>query len=118
MQIELTKQDRAAMAETDALLLAEQQAEGQKSCAVLAEVECVVSAEVYAAILAELMENSHTFDYKIAMAPIGREQDDDAPWGKHFVHQTTNGGYTGDDYAGTVSIPLGDGRFFQFGYAM
>jgi hypothetical protein len=79
MQSELTEQDRAAMIEMDAFLLAEQQAEGQESRSVLAEVECVVSAEVYAAILAELMECSHTFDYKIAMAPIGREQDDDAP---------------------------------------
>lgn len=59
-----------------------------------------------------------TCDYQIAGTPIGREQDEEGPWGKHFVNQTTNGGYTGDEYAGTVSIPLGDGRFFQFGYSM
>lgn len=118
MQIELTEQDRAAMAGMDALLLAEEQAEKQKRRAVLAEVESVVHANVYAAILSELADSSYTFDYKIAAAPIGREQDEGAAWGVHFVNQTTNGGHSGDEYSGTVSIPLGDGRFFQFGYSM
>ena len=118
MQIALTEQDRAAMAGMDALLLAEEQAEEQKRRDVLAEVERVVRADVYSAILAELADSSYTFDYKIAGAPIGREQDEGGAWGVHFVNQTTNGGHSGDEYAGTVSIPLGDGRFFQFGYSV
>lgn len=118
MQIELSEQDFVTMAAMDTLLLAEEQAEEQKRNTILAEVRSIVSAEVYAAILDELAEVGHTFDYKIAPIGIGHEQDDGAAWGKHFVNQTTNGGYSGDEYAGTVSIPLGDGRFFQFGYSM
>jgi hypothetical protein len=73
---------------------------------------------VYEVILGELKECSYTFDYKFAAIPRGHEQNDGASWGNTFVNQTTNGSHTGDEYAGTVSIPLGDGRFFQFGYSM
>lgn len=93
-------------------------AEMEQRLLVLVEVHQVVNSAVYAEILEELADNTHTFDYKISTAPIGDEQDEPAAWGKHFVNQTTNGGHTGDEFAGTVSIPLGDGRFFQFGYAM
>ena len=78
----------------------------------------IVSAEVFADIVEELTAGGYMFEYRIASAPKGREQDDGAAWGKHYVNQTTNGGFIGDDYAGTVSIPLGGGRYFQFVYSM
>lgn len=33
-----------------------------------------------------------------------------------FVNQTTNGGYTGDDYAGDEYYPLPDGRYMKTAY--
>lgn len=118
MEYELSEQDRAAMAGMDVQILAEERAEEAKRQSVLAEVQRVVGQEVYKAIVDELADSSYTHSYLIAEAPIGQEQDDGGLWGKTFVNQTTNGGYTGDEYAGTVSIPLGDGRFFQFAYSM
>ena len=115
---QISEADRAAMAAADAAHIAHERAENEKRQAVLLDVQRLVSAEVYAEIVAELAEDCYTFDYKIASAPLGREQDNGAAWGKHYVNQTTNGGYTGEEYAGTVSIPLGDGRFFQFSYTM
>lgn len=115
---ELSEADRAAMAAADAAHIAHERAEEVKRQSVLEKVRQLVTAEVYAEIIVELTEDGYTFDYQIASTPKGQEQDDGAAWGKHFVNQTTNGGFTGDDFAGTVSIPLGDGRFFQFGYSM
>jgi hypothetical protein len=117
-EYEFSDADRAAMAAANAAQIAHERDEEAKRQEVLREVQRIVSAEVYAEIMAELAEDGYTFDYKIASAPLGREQDDGAAWGKHYVNQTTNGGYTGDEYAGTVSIPMRDGRFFQFGYSM
>ena len=118
VEFKISEADRAAMAAAGAAQIEHERAEEAKRQSVLEEVRRIVSDEVYSEIVAELTEDGYTFDYIIASAPIGREQDDGAAWGKHFVNQTTNGSYTGDEFAGTVSIPLGDGRFFQFDYSM
>ncbi|WP_298151153.1 hypothetical protein [Flavobacterium sp.] len=115
-EIILTESDRRLMAEHDAALIEEERAEAEQKEAVLKAVQALVPVTVYAEILDELTDG-YTFDYTITATPLGKKQDDGAAWGPHFVNQTTNGGYTGDEYSGTVSIPLGDGRFFQFGYA-
>lgn len=118
-EYEISELDRAAMAAADAAHVEHERREEQRRQSVLAEVKRVVSEKVYAEIVEELAEEgTYTFDYEITASPVGREQDDDAAWGKTYVNQTTNGGYAGDEYAGTVSIPLADGRFFRFGYSM
>lgn len=114
----ISDEDLAAMRAADAAMIEYERAEDAKRESVLAEVRQIVSTQVYAEITEELAEDGYTFDYTIATAPLGDEQDHGAVWGAHFVNQTTNGGFTGDDFAGTVSIPLGDGRFFQFAYSM
>lgn len=118
MGFELSEEDRVAMVSWEALLREEQDAEELKRKNVLSQVERLASKRVFKEIQVELADCSNTFDYQIAEVPVGKEQDDGASWGKHFVNQTTNGGYSGDDYAGTISIPLKDGRYFQFGYTM
>lgn len=117
MHQKISEKDQAAMAGMDALIKAEEQAEDAKCQAVLKELKSSVNAEIYADIICELGE-SHTFSYDITTSPAGSEQDDGASWGKHFVNQTRNGGMTGDDFGGTMYIPIGDGRYFQFGYSM
>lgn len=118
MDYQPTERDLAAMAAMDALIHEEDRAEEQQRQAVLEKVIGIVSADVYAEILEELTESGYTHDYKVTSIPVGQEQYDGASWGNTFVNQTTNGGFTGDEYAGTVSIPLGDGKFFQFAYSM
>ncbi|MYM92462.1 hypothetical protein [Duganella vulcania] len=118
MEFEPSETDMAAMAGMDAQILAEERAEEQRRQQVLAEVKSLVSKEVYAEIICELTECCYTFGYEITAQPAGALQDNGAGWGQHYVNQTTNGGMSGDEYAGTVAIPVGEGRFFQFGYAM
>lgn len=115
----LSDADRAAMAAADASRREDERIEEQRRQSVLSAVKRVVSEKAYAEILVELSEDgTYTYDYSIEAAPVGQAQDDGASWGDTYVNQTTDGGYTGDEYAGTVSIPLGDGRFFQFSYSM
>lgn len=114
----LSDADRAAMAAADVALIEHDRVEELQRQAVLEQVKGIVSAEVYAEILEELTESGYTHDYKVTSIPVGQEQDDGASWGNTFVNQTTDGGHTGDEYAGTVSIPLGDGKFFQFAFSM
>ncbi len=37
---------------------------------------------------------------------------------EEWVNQTTNGGYTGDDFAGTIYFKLSEGRYLEFHYSM
>lgn len=35
-----------------------------------------------------------------------------------WVNQTTNGGYTGDTFAGTVCVKINEEKYFKFHYSM
>ena len=35
-----------------------------------------------------------------------------------WVNQTTDGGYTGDEFAGTVSVKISKDKYLQFSYSM
>ena len=61
-----------------------------------------------------------TSDYSIEDEPKGEYQkNSDYPDIKgYFVNQTTNGGYAGDEYAGTISVNLSNGKYLQFHYSM
>ena len=66
----------------------------------------------------EMSENA--FDFSIEEKPLGefqREEEYDHIEGI-WVNQTTNGGYIGDEFAGTISIKIQDDKYFQFHYYM
>jgi hypothetical protein len=90
--------------------------EAAKDRAVLDQVRALVSPKVFAEIEEELQDADHTHSYLIADAPRGEPQETDYSLGDIYVDQTVNGGFTGDEHAGTVSMPLPDGRYFQFDY--
>jgi hypothetical protein len=85
--------------------------------AVLDQVMAMVSPEAFVQIKDAISDSSYTHSYLIADAPLGEPQDDSYALGDVYVDQTTNGGMSGDDFAGTMSMPLPDGRYFQFSYA-
>jgi hypothetical protein len=85
--------------------------------AVLDQVKAMVSPEIFEQIQDELCDSGFTHSYLIADAPLGEPQDNSFGLGEVYVNQTTNGGMSGDDYAGTMSMPLPDGQYFQFSYA-
>lgn len=85
--------------------------------AVLDQVQALVTPEAFQQIKDTLTDSGYTHSYLIADRPLGEPQDDEYLLGDVYVDQTTNGGHTGDDYAGTMSMPLSAGRYFQFCYA-
>ena len=91
--------------------------EFQERAAVLAVVKAMVTDDCFLDI-ERAMADSYNRNFKIVDQPIGEGEDQGHCFGDIFVHQTTNGGISGDDYAGTISIPLPNGKFLQFDYWM
>ena len=77
----------------------------------------MVSPEVFQQIKDTLCDSGFTHSYFIADQPLGEPQDNGFVLGDVYVNQTTNGGISGDECAGTMSMPLPAGRHFQFCYA-
>ena len=65
----------------------------------------------------EMHENGLAFNHRISDFKAGVKQDD-IKGIKLWVNQTTNGGMTGDDFAGTVYIDLGDDKYLAIDYSM
>ena len=117
----MTDQDEeryaAIMADHDAAIARELDQVHAENSAVLDQVQAMVSPEAFQQIKDTLADSGFTHSYQIADSPVGMPQDDDFVLGTVYVNQTTNGGFSGDDYAGTMSMPLQPGRYFQFCYA-
>lgn len=102
--------DEEAIAREEAALHAKNQA-------VLDQVQAMISPEAFQQIKESLSESGFTHSYLIANQPLGMPQDDGYVLGEVYVNQSRNGGMSGDDYAGTISMPLSPGCYFQFSYA-
>jgi len=85
---------------------------------ILDQVRSKVSSDVFADIQDCIGTSGYVHDFRIEKTPIGQRQDDGYLFGPYFVNQTCNGGYTGDSFAGTVSIPLSSSEWIQFAYSM
>lgn len=121
METGMTEQDEekymAIMADNDAAIALELDQLYAKNQAVLDQVQATVSPEAFQQIKSTLADSGYTHGYQITDHPLGEPQDDGFELGDVYVDQTTSGGFTGDDYAGTMSMPLPTGRYFQFCYA-
>lgn len=116
-----TEQDHenymSIMAGHDAVIARELDALLAANKVVLDQIQAMVSPEAFQQIKDTLCDSGYTHGYMLADQPVGEPQDDGFVLGDVFIHETTNGGITGDEYAGTMSMPLSAGRFFQFCYA-
>jgi hypothetical protein len=66
-----------------------------------------------------LNEDGYCYGFEIVGEPEGElEEFDEFKHISVYVNQTTNGGYSGDDFAGTVSIKIGESEYFKFRYSM
>ena len=84
-------------------------------------VKPLLSEKKFKDILQLLEDSDWTYSYSIEDKPKGEYQDesDDYPEIKgYWANQTTNGGYDGDDFKGTVSVELINDRYFHFHYCM
>ena len=94
--------------------------EFRQNAVVLEKVKSMVSSEMFEDIKASLEDSENTFSFIITNKPKGEHQQEaEYPAiGGIWVDQTTNGGYSGDDYAGTVSIKLKKNKYFEYSYWM
>lgn len=69
--------------------------------------------------LEDYINESDSWSYRLTDTPVTdkEEFEDEYPF-KVFVKQTTNGGYTGDEFAGMISVSVPNGKFLTFNYAM
>jgi len=59
------------------------------------------------------------FEFHFTTKPAGRQHSDNMfPLLKPYVNQTLNGGMTGDDFGGTVSIFLKEGKYLTWYYSI
>jgi len=93
--------------------------ENEKNLKILEDIKLKVSDDIYQEILIIIEESEHTYNFQILDKPKGKFQEDDFEYlGGFWVDQTTNGGYDGDSYAGTVSIKIDEDEYLQFNYSM
>ena len=56
--------------------------------------------------------------FEIVKSTEGHEKQNDGYRFKVFVDQYCNGGYWGDEFAGTICIPIKNGNYLKFHYSM
>ena len=87
---------------------------------ILDKIKEKVSEEFFKEVLLELEYCDMTYSYSLENKPKGdKVEDTEYEHVKEiWVNQTTNGGYTGDEFAGSCSIKIGENEYFQFYYSM
>lgn len=115
--MDITEDDLRIMAEHNHAMNEYYRKEGEQRTAVLNEVRTLVTGEVFAEIESAIRDSEQTFFFQIVDKAEGDPQDDGYSF-QVYINQTVHGGHTGDEYAGTVCIPLPNGRFLKFEYAM
>ena len=114
---DLTDHEFKTLSAYDAALLEQMKAGDAQKAAILAQVQRVVSAQAYEEILVEIEESDFTFDFSIQDSYRGEYQGA-LSCGPYWVDETVNGGMSGDDYGGSVSIKIDVGQYLTFHYAM
>jgi len=92
---------------------------GRRERAVMRQVRGLVRRRVYADIVKYMHEDSDWVgDLRIDDTHGGKEVDlNEYAFKRAYIYQTVNGGYTGDDYAGHIWIPLNAGKYLHFHYS-
>lgn len=83
---------------------------------IMESVKKIVSKNTFTQIKEELEESSGGMYFAIVDKPKGENQDykDYEVW----VNQTTNGGYSGDEFAGTCYFKIGENKYLEWYYSM
>ena len=80
----------------------------------LAECKEEMSDKDYEIMVFSIDELGFTHSYEFVKKPIGNYQEEDNYW----VNQTTNGGFTGDEFAGTLCFKVKKGKYLKIHYSM
>tara|TARA_R110000851_G_scaffold318700_1_gene482696 strand:+ start:809 stop:1180 length:372 start_codon:yes stop_codon:yes gene_type:complete len=86
----------------------------------LSFVKLKVSNEFYKEVLIVINDDlEHTWNFKITEEAKGDyETQTELPNIKgYYVNQTTDGGFTGDEFAGTIAIEFEKGKYLEWEYS-
>lgn len=91
-----------------------------KDAEVFSQVRTLVTDEVYGEIMQSMEETDNVYGLSIVNKPIGEFQKEDyfKSLSGQWVDQAISGGYTGDEFAGTVCIQIAKDKYFKFHYYM
>lgn len=111
-----TKEDKQDLKEATEEYNKELEEENKRDSESMESVKQMVSEKVFKQIEREIEESSNGWDFEIVKKPLGDNQDyeDCEVW----VNQTTNGGYSGDEFAGTCYFKIGKNKYLRWNYAM
>ena len=97
---------------------ASEEAQIAKDKQVMTQVESMVSEKDLKGIKDELADSGYVYDFSIVDEPNGDIEDgqDEFEHGFRYVDQSS--GCSGDDFYGTVCIPVSKTQFLRFNYSM
>ena len=95
-------------------LIAQEEKEDALRKQILEKCKNLMSADNYEDMLFSIEESDYTYDYKFVDKPVGEYDKDENYW----VNQTKNGGYTGDEFAGTLCFKIKDRMYLKMNYSM
>lgn len=121
--LDTTWERETMLTEANELILVEDMGNAALEEALRSQAMDKVRELVGDAALADYVEyiehSAYTFAFSIVQKPIGDLVDTKEYVFNHvFVDQYCNGGCAGDDFAGSVCIPLPDGLYLSFHYVM
>lgn len=110
------KEDEKAIKEGEIEYNKELEEEEDKDSKFMESVKDMVSEKIFKQIEEELEESSGGWKFEIVDKPMGQNQDHEDC--EFWVDQTTNGGYSGDEFAGDCYFKIGENKYLRWNYAM
>jgi len=91
--------------------------EEAKQAKVLKRIKKRVSANWFNSIMDFLEDQDYIHDFSIIEKPVGQRQKEDYRFAHSYINQYSNGGISGDDFAGQACLPIRGGLYFSFHYS-
>jgi len=86
---------------------------------IMRKVKKLLSDSYYKDVISYIKDCEGGFNFDITFKYSGDEYSEDCyEFKKAYVDQYTNGGYSGDEFAGQVWLPITPKRYLTFHYAM
>jgi hypothetical protein len=95
----------------------EEALEYDKQAKILKRIKNRVSPSWFKAISDFLEDQEYAHDFSITDKPVGNRQKEDYRFAHSYIDQYSNGGYSGDDFAGQACLPIRGGLYFSFHYS-
>jgi len=111
----LTKEESERMAQEEITIIKEIAKENKKDLDFFNSQKKYLSEDQLYYLEEEIKGCDYIGNFKIISKPIGNKQQEQGF--DMWVNQTTNGGYTGDEFRGDCCILMSNGKYLQWSYS-